>query len=102
MAIRPQNDYYASLPPFKSKEESQVSYTLMLQTAPSEALREIRPWSGVEQIPLFRPRFGYRTEAPGVLDVLDLDRANIYNTNYTGGAWDINASSRNTGASGQW
>ena len=90
-----QPDYYASLPPFQSKEENFVAEAL--QRATSDEARMIRPWVGMEQIPLFRPKYGYETQAITVTEVLSLDRSSLYNTNYTGGAWDINASARNTG-----
>ena len=93
-----QPDHFANLPPFKSKEERFVSEALQRAAAPEAAARMIRPWVGMEQLPLFRPKYGYANEAVTIEQVLTLDRTTEYNTNYTGGAWDINASAaRNTG-----
>lgn len=95
MATQPINDYYASQPPFATKEERMVTEALQMAAAPSNVVR------GMVTRPLFPPKYGYRTEALGVLDCLNIGRVpdTMYNVNYTGGAWDINASSRNSGYS---
>jgi hypothetical protein len=85
-------DVFTTQSPFASKEERSVSEALMSQTAPRDMLRTFPT-----RVPLFRPRFGYPTEALTILDVLAEERMQPYNTNYTGGAWDINASARNSG-----
>ncbi len=87
------NDYTAATPPFARKEERMVTEALQSAVAPSSVIR------GMVRRPLFLPRYGYPTVAPTVEAVLSLSRVTSYNTNYTGGAWDINAAARNSGYS---
>jgi hypothetical protein len=80
---------FTVLPPFASKEERMVSEALEAQLAPGAVLREM----------VRRPLFLKVEHAPAltVRDVLATPRIAPYNVNYTGGAWDVNASARNSG-----
>ncbi len=82
-------DSYTVLPPFARNEERLVSEALDRQVAPGAVIR------GMTVRPLFLEV--QKDEALTVQDVLSLVRVPPYNTNYTGGAWDVNSSARNSG-----
>lgn len=90
MATQPMLPEYASQPPFATKEERMVTAALQSAVAPGPRVRSM----------LTRPLFlsgVHKMEALTVEDCLNLSRETMYNTNYTGGAWDISGASRNTG-----
>jgi hypothetical protein len=82
---------FASQPPFATKEERMTTAALQAAVAPSSVVR------GMLTRPLFMDVQAH--EAITVEQCLNLSRATNYNTNYTGGSWDINASARNSGYS---
>lgn len=96
----PRYDYIG---PWASKEEMLTTQALIAATVPGADLQElVRP--PLAQIEPFRPRFGYRTRALSINDVVDVDA--IYqqpaSTRYTGGLSGYEGTQRNAQGQGFW
>ena len=63
---------YDYMGPFANKQEQLLSQALNAVTMPGEALQQVvRP--PLPQVNLFPPKYGYRTRALSILDVMDVD-----------------------------
>lgn len=67
--IQNQNTIYDYTKPFQQLEEQRVNY-MLLANATAEASNRKPP---IPYIGKVTPRFGYRTDAPGIADVLNVD-----------------------------
>lgn len=87
---------YSYLGPFSSNEERLVQQSLAAAQLPGYELQEVvRP--PLPQIELFPPRYGYRTAAYGIDDIMGAQRS--YPTRlswFSGGPGSFQASSRDT------
>ena len=90
------------LRPWASNEERLTQQALEAALAPGAILAEaVRP--PLDQVQLFPPRFGYRTRALGVEDIIDIDRVTQPTRyDYSGTQAGIQAGSRDTNGTGTW
>jgi hypothetical protein len=81
--------------PWQSNEERLVTTALeAAMLMPADEIRALKP--PLPQIQLFPPRFGYPTEAPGILDVVNLDRQTLPQDNFSGTLSNYSGASRNS------
>jgi hypothetical protein len=63
---------YDYMGPFADTQEALLTRAVRSVTLPREMVQDIvRP--PLPQVQLFRPRYGYRTRAVGIMDVMDVD-----------------------------
>jgi len=63
---------YDYMGPFANAQEALLTRAIRSVTLPAMMIQDIvRP--PLPQIQLFRPRYGYRTRAIGIMDVMDVD-----------------------------
>lgn len=93
---------WAYLRPWAGNEERLTQQAIDAALIPGYLLADqVRP--PLEQVQLFRPRFGYRTRALGVEDIIDIDRVDpATRHDYSGVQSGMSGSSRNSFGSGTW
>lgn len=85
--------------PNQSNEERRVQEALAVMTMPGASLADtVRP---PMDIPLFRPRYGYRQRALGIADIIEVDR-NYAPANYTQTDAGAQGAARNSWGNGTW
>ena len=63
---------YDYMGPFKDRQEALLTRAVRAVTMPASMVQDlIRP--PIDNIQLFPPRFGYRTRALGIMDVMNVD-----------------------------
>jgi hypothetical protein len=87
---------YSYLGPWASNEERLTQQAMQTNTMPSADLADLVRCP-LPQVDLFPPRFGYPTEVPGIMDVVQVDR---YNNNprvswFSGGVAGYSGTLRN-------
>ena len=90
------------LRPWASNEERLTQQALEAALTPGEELVDmVRP--NLDQIQLFPPRFGYRTRALGIDDILDVNETFAATApNFTGNEAGYQGTSRNSSGTGTW
>lgn len=93
---------WSYLRPWASNEERLTQQALEAATTPGSVLMDsVRP--PLDQVMLFRPRFGYRTRTLSVEDIIDMDRAvNPARQDYSGSDAGPTGGSRYSYGSGNW
>jgi hypothetical protein len=86
--------------PNQSNPERRTQEALAAATFPRVDLTDVvRP---PMDIPLFRPKFGYRTRALSIADVIDVDEIYEDPSTFSGSATDGQGSARNAWSNGTW
>lgn len=90
---------WATNRPWSSKEEMQTTQALQLALASAPEVQQTVQVP-LEQVSLFRPRFGYRDRVLGIDDIVDVNE--IYQappSQFSGGPGGFQGTSRNTNGS---
>jgi hypothetical protein len=90
---------YDYMGPFADTQEALLTRAVRSVTLPKEMIQDIvRP--PLPQIQLCRPRYGYRTRAIGIMDVMDVDaQFEPTRTDYTQSPGSYQGTSRNVSES---
>jgi hypothetical protein len=87
--------------PWATKEEQLTTQAIAMALASAPEVQDtVRP--PLPQVNLFPPRFGYRTRAIGVADVVDVDELYKAPPNYAGTEAGYSGTARNAWGSGSW
>jgi hypothetical protein len=86
--------------PNQSNEERRTQEALMANIEPGVDLAEmVRP---PIDVPVFRPRFGYRQRVIGIDDIIDIGRTYHAPANYSGSDAGYTGAARNAWGAGTW
>lgn len=93
---------WAYLRPWATNEERLTQQAIQAALVPGQELvDQVRP--PLDQVQLFPPRFGYRTRALGIDDIIDIDNVDpATRYDYSGTQSGMGGTSRNSSGTGTW